>query len=618
MHKDTILANLNEEQRKAVLHQTGPMLVTAGPGSGKTHVIISRLLYMINEWGIAAEKIAVITYSKEAARSMSSRFQKIFKGNESVFFGTFHSFYYQILRSSSNYSEYRLIYEKEKKYLLSGIVQTEDEAEKEQLIDTLIKSFSYYKNTLDLTNSVKIAEIDQEIFLMYFHNYENEKASRRCMDFDDMLYLCMKLLEKDHSLKKKWQIRFDYYLVDEFQDCNWVQYSILNMLALKENIFVVGDDDQAIYGFRGANVNLMKRFMSDHPEAKVVNLGVNYRCAKKIVKASSAVISENQNRIDKSLSAYRMDKDDEYVKVVPWKDRQTMYRYFREIFSGKTKEELNSHALLFRTNQEMQIFAIDLMKVNIPFQMKQADSSVYDHFIIKDMEAFWEIAEGNYKREMFLRIINKPKRGIGREAFTEEWVDLEQVSAFYSNSYMCNDAALKEVNRLKIHISRLRSFSMSFRIKYIRKAMGYDQYLIKRAGGNEILLTAWFELLAWLEEDVKDIVKMSEWHAKKDAYKEKHIRETSYDKKNDQGVYLMTLHASKGLEFDHCYIVNVNDGTIPKYQKGEKLSAEQVEEERRLLYVGMTRAKKTLELHYLTGTKERPKFPSRFIEKLMK
>lgn len=618
MHKDTILANLNEEQRKAVLHQTGPMLVTAGPGSGKTHVIISRLLYMINEWGIAAEKIAVITYSKEAARSMSSRFQKIFKGNESVFFGTFHSFYYQILRSSSNYSEYRLIYEKEKKYLLSGIVQTEDEAEKEQLIDTLIKSFSYYKNTLDLTNSVKIAEIDQEIFLMYFHNYENEKASRRCMDFDDMLYLCMKLLEKDHSLKKKWQIRFDYYLVDEFQDCNWVQYSILNMLALKENIFVVGDDDQAIYGFRGANVNLMKRFMSDHPEAKVVNLGVNYRCAKKIVKASSAVISENQNRIDKSLSAYRMDKDDEYVKVVPWKDRQTMYRYFREIFSGKTKEELNSHALLFRTNQEMQIFAIDLMKVNIPFQMKQADSSVYDHFIIKDMEAFWEIAEGNYKREMFLRIINKPKRGIGREAFTEEWVDLEQVSAFYSNSYMCNDAALKEVNRLKIHISRLRSFSMSFRIKYIRKAMGYDQYLIKRAGGNEILLTAWFELLAWLEEYVKDIVKMSEWHAKKDAYKEKHIRETSYDKKNDQGVYLMTLHASKGLEFDHCYIVNVNDGTIPKYQKGEKLSAEQVEEERRLLYVGMTRAKKTLELHYLTGTKERPKFPSRFIEKLMK
>ena len=606
MHK------LNEQQRQAVLHKTGPMLVTAGPGSGKTHVIISRLLNMIYVEKIPAEKIAVITFTKEAAKSMCSRFQKSFQQNEGVCFATFHSFYYQILRSSSNYSGYRLIQDNEKKYILSRFIDLEDNTEKEQFIESLINAISYYKNTLDMSQALKNIEIDEEKLLKYFHKYEHEKNRRKCMDYDDMLYLCMQLLEKDPVLKQKWQMRFDYYLVDEFQDCNIVQYQILRMLAVHNNIFVVGDDDQSIYGFRGAKAQLMDQFLKDYPESEMVQLTMNYRCSEPIVKASMTVIDDNKHRIRKQLRALQTEENNAYVKVMSWPEKKMMHQYFRDLFDGISKEALQHHALLFRTNQEMQIFAVDFMKANIPFRMKNANTSIYEHFIVQDMEAFMEIAEGNCKRNLFLRIMNKPKREIGREAFTSDLVDLNDVAAFYKDPYIENVTAYEAVEKFKRQLLQLKTLSMPLRIKFIRNAMGYDKYLVKRAGGKGIFLNAWFELLDWLQDEVRELKNMEEWKEKKKTW------EYMNDKKEERGIYMMTMHASKGLEFEHCYIINVNDGNIPKYQKGEILSEDKIEEERRIFYVGMTRAKKTLELHFLQGTKERPKFPSRFIKKLMK
>lgn len=616
MLKDSLLSKLNEDQLKAVLHQTGPMLVTAGPGSGKTHVITTRLIYMIHVEKIPAEKIAVITFTKEAAKSMRSRFQQSSHKNENVSFGTFHSFYYQILRSSSKYSQYHLIQENEKKYIISKIVDLKEE-NKEQFIESLIKVISYYKNTLDIENAIKNEELSQDQFLDYFHLYEEEKIKRLCIDFDDMLYLSMKLLEEDRSLLKMWQKRFDYYLVDEFQDCNFVQYHILKLLASKRNIFAVGDDDQSIYGFRGAKTQIMAKFIKDYPDLKIVNLGINYRCAIKIVNASLLVINENKDRIKKSLSAVREDSHDEYIKVIPWGRKSEMFQYFIDLFKNIAKEELVQNALLFRTNQEMQMFAVRFMKSNIPFSIRKTNISIYDHFIVKDIMAFMDAADGMRKREIYLSIINKPKRGIGREAFEYEMVDLDKVSEYYKSSFSYNGLAIKEVERLKKQLQCMKKMSMPLRIKYIRNAFGYEKYLHDRANGNLSLLNTWIELLDWLQEDLAETLNMSEWRDRISKYENIH---RTYDMERaikNQGIQLLTIHGSKGLEFDHCFIMNVNEGVFPKYRLGEKLSPEQVEEERRIFYVGMTRAKKTLELHYLTGTKERPKLPSRFIRKLL-
>ena len=290
-----------------------------------------------------------------------------------------------------------------------------------------------------------------------------------------------------------------------------------------------------------------------------------------------------------------------------------MIQYIKDLFKEIPEKQLTDHALLLRTNMEVQMFAVELLKNNISFRMKDKNLSIYEHFLIKDILAFLEAANGNRERKLFLRILNKPRRHIGREALEDEMIDLKKIKAFYQDPYMCNPAAVKDVEELERHLTQLKKLPIGLGIRYIRKAMGYEKYLIKRAEGNAGLLTDWIDLLDWLQEDGNSFNSLQEWK----EYQEEYKCVQSNNVKNT-GVHILTMHASKGLEFEHCYILNVNDGMIPKYQKGQKLTAEQLEEERRIFYVGMTRAKKTLELHYLTGTKERPKFPSRFIEKLMK
>ncbi len=599
------------------------MLVTAGPGSGKTHVIITRLNMMIHVYQIPPEKIMVITFTKDAARSMRTRFLENDQQETEVSFGTFHSFYYQIIRTIPKYSKYRLVHEKERKYILSQVISMPNQDEKEDLIDRLIKAISFYKNTEEISKAATMADLDEADFKKYMLQYDSEKETRKVMDFDDMLFLCLKLLYEDNELLKKWKDRFTYYLVDEFQDCNPVQYKILKILA-DRNLFVVGDDDQAIYGFRGADSHIMQRFIMDYPDAERIILGINYRCGSDIVRASSCVIYDNKIRMPKELIANKPPINHEYVHIRKWPDRKSMLEYFKGIFKEIAREDLDKHTLLFRTNQEMQIFAVELLKNSIPFQMKDKNQSIYEHFLVKDIMAFLQAAGGNRDRSIFLRILNKPRGHIGREALEDKIVDFEKIKKLYQNAFMYNPAAIKDIESLELHLKHLKRLPLSLAIRYIRKAIGYEKYLHKRAGGNIPLVEEWMELLDWLQEDVLAFQSLQQWEEYQKEYEVKMQKKTDKDETNalsdikNFGVHIMTMHASKGLEFDHCYILNVNDGMIPKYQKGQKLSREQLEEERRIFYVGMTRAKKTLELHYLTGTKERPKFPSRFIEKLMK
>ena len=502
----------------------------------------------------------------------------------------------------------------------------------EDCLEQYISGISYYKNTLDMEKASHMAKLEQEQLYNIINAYDHEKNRRKVLDFDDMLYLCLKLLQENEPILKLWQERVSYYLIDEFQDCNPVQYKILRMLAGNEsmkasskpkilseiiggNIFAVGDDDQAIYGFRGADSMILQRFLADYPYAKRVTLGINYRCSHQIVKASSEIIMENKLRMEKQLQSANIFTEDGRVTIRRWPSKSHMLQYMMATLSALSKEALREHAVLFRTNQEAQMFASEMAKYHISFQLKGQTQSIYEHFVVKDMMAYLEAAWGNRERKLFLRILNKPRTNIGREALEEERVDFQKLKAFYENPYMKNPQAFRDVECLEQRLNQLRKLPLSLGIRYVRKAMNYEKYLTKRADGNEALLTSWFELLDWLQEDAAAYKTPEEWKHYQEEY-EQIYRNKEKESKN-QGVRIMTMHGSKGLEFEHCYILNVNEGTIPKYQKGEKLLPEQIEEERRIFYVAMTRAKKNLELHCLTGTRERPKLPSRFIEKLI-
>ena len=621
MHKDSLLAKLNEEQRKAVLHKNGPMLVTAGPGSGKTHVIISRLIMMISEYKIPPEKIMVITYTKEAAVSMRSRFLKQISKDWKVSFHTFHSFYFQIIKSIPRYSDYRLIKEQEKKYILSKIVDLDDEDIKEMLIEDLLLVISFYKNTEKIKIPPKNNYLTENSFKKYFSMYEQEKERRKLLDFDDMLYLCLKALQKNSKILLEWRTRFTYYLVDEFQDCNPIQYKILKMLA-NDNVFVVGDDDQAIYGFRGADAGIMNEFQNDYLNCEKVVLGVNYRSTSNIVNASSIMISENKNRIPKKLTAYDRNPENKSIGIKKWKEKKELFQYLHSIFVELPKESLSQYAILFRTNQEMQIYGAMMHHWGIPFIMKEKFVSVYDHFIVKDLCNILYIVQGRLERKYFLPILNKVLHNVKRESFEHEIVDYEEIKQFYHNKYMYDFNAISEIEGFERAMKILNQMSLLLQIRYIRKALRYDQYLLKKAEYDQEIFGEYMEKMDWIENDISRFASFDEWKKYQIEYEKKISSETEKNRgscnvKISEGVYLMTMHASKGLEFDHVYIVNVNEGTIPRYQKGEKMYLERLEEERRIFYVGMTRAKKTLELHYLTGTKERPKYPSRFIKNLI-
>ena len=621
MHKDNLLIKLNEEQRKAVLHKSGPMLVTAGPGSGKTHVIISRLIMMIHEYKIPPEKILVITYTKEAAGSMRSRFLKQISEEWKVSFHTFHSFYFQIIKTIPQYSDYRLIKEQEKKYILSKVINVSDVDAKEMLIEELLQTLSFYKNTERVNISSKNKYLAEDNFKYYFQKYEEEKRKRKLLDFDDMLYLCLKILQNNPMILDKWRKRFEYYLVDEFQDSNPVQYKILKMLA-SDNLFVVGDDDQAIYGFRGADAGIMSEFQKDYPQCEKVVLGVNYRSGSGIVDACSKMISENQNRIPKCLTAHKTELPYKSVCIRGWKEKKDIFEYLHHIFNELSKDELSQYAILFRTNQEMQVYGAMLHKWDIPFVMKEKFISVYDHFIIKDLCSVLYIVQGKLERKHFLHILGKLLNHVKREAFENELVNYNELKSFYRNKYMYDPETVSEVEAFQKSIEIMSKMSLKLQIRYLRKALKYDQYLMKKAEYDRETFYEYVEKLDWIERDADQFDTFADWLKYQKDYEMKVRNEVEqYQRSNEEnnynGVNLMTMHASKGLEFDHVYIMNVNEGAIPRYQKGEKLNQERLEEERRIFYVGMTRAKKTLELHYLTGTKERPKYPSRFIKNLI-
>ncbi len=627
---------MNPSQLQAVMHGEGPMLVLAGPGSGKTTVIVNRILYLIKERQIPPENILVVTFTKDAALSMQNRFVKEAGEHLAVNFGTFHSVFYHILRESdSSKANYQLVTQSQKKNIVLAILK-ELASKKEKYTDMdslkeeaegVLNAIGYYKNTRDVQATLKkLSEGWKNEFQTIFEEFRRRMRKEGGLDFDDMVYECLELLLKDKQRLSYWQKRFQYILVDEFQDINPMQYEVIKLLSAKHrNLFVVGDDDQAIYGFRGSRPACIRQFAEEFGAGQVI-LNANYRSLEELVKVSEKVIGENKDRFMKACYAAGLCAGErDSVKLRMFQSVGEEYEWIKNQLKNELedrfKKEDETCAVLFRTNSQMQRLASVLAREGIEFAMRGQTGDPYEHFIAKDIMAYLRFAKGERSRELFLRIMNRPVRYLDREAVGEmNPVDLERLRMNYARRGLPTDiGAMREIDALIQQLTALKRMSPGPAVRYLCKAVGYERYLKEKAQTSE-QLEEWLELLEFLKQEASAYHNLDEWMSAqkrigqrmeeisgRNDYRGKKRRSENGRKTH---IHLMTVHASKGLEFDHVFIPDCNEKTYPH---GNMPDAETVEEERRIFYVGMTRAKKHLELLCVSGSKERPRVMSRFL-----
>ena len=600
----------NSSQKRAIAHLSGPMMVLAGPGSGKTSVIVERTAYMTGEGKIPSSSVLVVTFSRAAAVEMKERFLK-FTGQSStrVTFGTFHGVFYGILKQAYNLTSANILSEEEKNGILRELALNfgGELAAEGDFTEEIAKEISMVKgNRISLEHYYSSCCPD-EVFRQIYGAYGNMLRQRRKLDFDDMLLSCYELFDKRKDILRAWQQKFRYILVDEFQDINQLQYDIVRLLAEPENnLFIVGDDDQSIYHFRGARPEIMLNFTKDYPGAEKVVLDVNYRCSKRILDSAMKVIGRNKTRFQKELST--PNPEGEPVRLCEYANPREEYLSVTAELRKRLEqgENLENTAVLLRTNQEAEGLIAAFMERQIPFTMKEKLPNLFQHWICRNLLAYMRFAQGERSRKLFLEIMNRPNRYISRDAVVSgREISFEQLRDFYKDKdWMCD-----RLTTMETHLRILKGLPPYAAINFIRKGMGYEEYLQEYALYRKIKPEELGEILDRLSESAKGMNTLKEWEEYIEDYTRKLEEQAGKQKK--EGVQILTLHGAKGLEFDRVYILNVNEGSIP-YRKA--VLAPAVEEERRLFYVGMTRARKFLTLCYVKKQYEKEREPSRFLK----
>lgn len=605
----------SQAQKQAIMHGDGPCLVLAGPGSGKTLTIVNRIKYLIEKRKVRPEEILVITFTKYAATEMKLRLKTLMEGkNLPVTMGTFHGIYYGILKWAYRFGSHNIFSEEEKYQLVKQIVNRQEELEiydEEDFIQEVAGEIGIVKNNRQPLERYQAKCCAPDVFRTIYREYEMQRKQMRKIDFDDMLVLCYELFQKRPDVLEMWQRKFRYILIDEFQDINQVQYDVIKMLAAPENnLFVVGDDDQAIYGFRGADAGLMFQFKKDFSQTKEILLNINYRSGANIVRNALKVIGHNETRFDKAIRATK--ESGASIHVQETKDSAEEAEYVamsmaKQISAGIEPEKI---AVLYRVHTDARALVEKLVDSRIPFQMREHMPNLYQHFIAKDFCAYFRMAKGGRMRADFLQVMNRPKRYLGRDSIaSNNTIDFEELRSFYFDK----DWMLDRIDQFEWDLKILGKMAPYAAIQYLRKRVGYDDFLREYAHGRQMPLGELLEIVAELEEAAKPFQTMEEWFT--------HIQEYTADLKIREklrgqlgsGVHLMTIHAAKGLEFDTVFIIQANEGRIP-YQKA--LHESGVEEERRLFYVGMTRAQETLNISYVKIKNGKETSPSRFVDEL--
>ena len=613
------MASFNHQQRVAVEHVDHPCLVLAGPGSGKTTVITHRTKKLIEEEGISPSNILVITFTKAAAMEMQQRFLQLMGGKRlPVSFGTFHAVYFQILKYAYNYRAENIIREEKKYEILRNIVhKTElDISDENEFVANLISEISNVKGEMLDVAYYYSKNCPEEVFKKIFREYNDTLIRANLIDFDDMLVMCYELLTKRKDILKLWQDKYRYILIDEFQDINRVQYEVIRLLAKPQNnLFIVGDDDQSIYRFRGARPEIMLNFEKDYPETKKIILDTNYRSTPEIVAAAGKLIRNNKKRFEKQIRAER--KNGSKPVILPFDNVYKECNYILEeieqlIAKGLTYQDM---AVLYRTNTNPRTLLEKLMEHNIPFCMKDVIPNLYDHFIAKDIIAYINAAvdfreKGVMKRGDMLRLINRPKRYISRDVFPRAEVNLEDVKRFYQDK----GYVLERISKLEYDLAMIRNMNPYAAIQYIRHGIGYEEYLTEYAEYRRMKPEELYDVLEELSEAAKPYKTYQEWFKKIEEYGEELKKQARERQEKKDGITLATMHSSKGLEYRAVFIIDANE-TITPHKKA--LLPEDIEEERRLFYVAVTRAKDWLYICHCRERYGKETDVSRFVEEMV-
>lgn len=613
---------LNRGQDEAIKHGNGPCMVLAPPGSGKTLIVTERTRYLIEESGVRPDQILVITFTRYAAREMKERFERLTAGkNYPVTFGTFHSIFYGILKCAYGIGANNLMSEKESSVLLQEVLdQTDIEStpeveDEEELVRELLREVGMVKNGLCHLKDFHSKYLTQDEFAEVFRSYEHQKKELKKFDFDDMLVQCYALFRKKPEILQGWQKRFQYILIDEFQDINRVQYEVIRMLAApRYNLFVVGDDDQSIYGFRGAKPELMLYMKQEFPSLRTISLTVNYRSTEFITGAAARVILHNDTRFYKRVQSFRGRGQNVHVQEVL--DEQEEAQYVTEEIQKKLDQGIKPGeiAVLFRTAVQARMISEILSEHRIPFEMRDYVTNFYRHFIVKDMMAYLQLAAGKRDRSLFLTICNRPLRYLARNSMENRQVNFEDLRKFYCDK----DWMLDIIDQFDVDVRMMKNMAPYAAIQYIRKKIGYDDFLKEYAEKHQISWKQLMDVMAELEERSKNFKSYDEWEIHIAKYtqelEEQRAKARKIKGERENKVQLMTIHSAKGLEFEDVFVIHANEGEIP-HQKAEK--KDEIEEERRLFYVALTRAKNNLCISYITQKNGNSIKPSRFVEELL-
>ena len=601
----------NEAQTQAIQHTDGPCLVLAGPGSGKTLTIVNRVKYLIEKQKVRPEEILVVTFTRFAAAEMKSRLCLVMgKRDLPVTVGTFHGIYYGILKWAYRMNQENILSETEKYQILRGVINKErmEIFDEEDFIQDIAAEIGKVKNNRIPLEEFVSEKCSADAFRNIYRNYEQHRKELKKIDFDDMLVLCYELFRLRPDVLAQWQKKFRYVLIDEFQDINRIQYDVIRMLAQPENnLFVVGDDDQAIYGFRGADSELMLGFGKDFPNAKQILLGMNYRSTANIVQNSLKLIENNVERYSKKLEANREGGSCLHIQEVkdPVEEAEYVLEEIQKCKENGIKEE--EIAILFRVHTDARAVVEAMVERKIPFQMKEHLPNIYEHFIAKDIMAYFRLATGIRRRQDFLQVMNRPKRYLGRDSVAGAKVSFEDMRKFYCDK----DWMIDRIDQFEWDVKMLMKMAPYAAIQYIRKRIGYDDFLKEYAFTHQINRSDLNEVLAEIEEAAKAFSSVEEWFAHVEEYTETLKVKEKERNRPRPGVRLMTIHASKGLEFKQVFLIAANEGRIP-YQKAK--TDKEIEEERRLFYV----AKDFLKICYVKIKNGKEVTPSRFVDELLK
>ncbi len=618
---ESYLQGLNREQLTAAKHGEGPCMVLAGPGTGKTTVITSRVINLIKCKLVPPENILVVTFSRAAANEMKERYGRLSgnRADEKVSFGTFHSIFYKLLRQYKGYKLEDLIDENHKFNIIRNFVRRMESGftEDEEQVRDIIGDMEYIISTMSEAEDFKPGSCSSSQLKGIMKEYSEYKQKSGKYDYDDILFDCFHMLRKNSGILKEVRERFKYILVDEFQDINALQFEAIKLIAEPlNNIFIVGDDDQSIYGFRGAAPDILLNFERLYSGCSKIYLKTNYRSTSNILTSALSVINTNNNRYSKDLEA--VNGQGSLPVVFEAEDFEQEARIIASRIGQMIKNgrEYSDFAVIYRTNLQSRSVIDAFLDCRIPFITFDGMISIYNHWIYKDIISYLKLGTGLGDTRDFIRIMNKPKRYISRDMMEKaENCGGDFIQGIIGQGSL-NRLQINGVFGLKNNLKRLGGMNPLNAVRYIRNVMGYDEYLKEYAASKGISTKGLSEIIEEIESSAGGFKSILNYMQHTEDVVEK-LGQKEYTNSGHNNVKLLTMHKAKGLEFETIFICGSVEGLTP-YIKDDSALRTDPEEERRLFYVAMTRAKREL---YIAVPKRRygkAVRPSRFIEEFQK